>query len=218
MNQFKRGDDCMKYQRCIVLLLFVTLLALGRATSQSQARVQPKGATAPVVSLYTQVVAVHPIGIPKPPDMRGIAPYLSQGLLHRIDLAKACQADFSRQNPKPDLKPAFGWLELGLFSGDDEQASPTAFQVEHTQLEKGGSVRAYVKLTYNEPPPYGPWIWHVAAVVMQENGRYVVDDVIYLRDERRSTEEQLSERLSAGCEGPRWVGFSNQRNDKKPEE
>jgi hypothetical protein len=206
----------MKHLWHIVLLLVLALLTLGWTTSQGQTRVQPNAAAAPVQSLYTQVVAIHPIGIPKPGDMKSIASYLSQNLLHRIDLAKACQADFFRQNPRSDLKPAFEWLELGLFSGGDEQASPTAFQIERTQLGKDGIVRVYVKLTYNEPSPYSPWIWHVAAVVIQENGQYVVDDVIYLNDEKRSADERLSERLSAGCDGPRWVGYGNQQKGQQP--
>jgi hypothetical protein len=199
----------MKHLRCIILLQFLTVLALGQPAHQNQAQILPDGSVALVRSLYTQVVAHHPIGIPKGENVKIIAPYLSKALLHRIDLATACEADFFRQNPKPDLKPAFEWLELGLFSGDEEQASPTGFQIERKKIEKDGTVRVYVQLTYNETPPYSPWIWHVAAVVIQESGHYVVDDVIYLKEEGRSTEARLSERLAAGCDGPRWVGFGN---------
>ena len=43
---------------------------------------------------------------------------------------------------------------------------------------------------------------------MQENSRLVVDDVIYLKDEKdeSSVDYRLSEALSGGCDGPRWVG------------
>jgi hypothetical protein len=205
----------MSLVRCIVLLLFPTTLALGQLARQSQPASLLKQPEALVQSLYTQVVAHHPIGIPKGDDVKIIAPYLSKALLHRIDLATACEADFFRQNPKPDLKPAFGWLELGLFSGDEEQASPTAFHIERKQLEKDGTVRVYVELTYNEPPSYSPGIWHVAAIVLRESDHYVVEDVIYLKEEGRSTEARLSARLSEGCDGPRWVGFGDRKDDTK---
>ena len=42
----------------------------------------------------------------------------------------------------------------------------------------------YINLTYNEPGE-SPWIWQVAAIVLQENGHYVVDDIIYLKEKGR---------------------------------
>ena len=78
--------------------------------------------------------------------------------------------------------------------------------------EKDGSFCVYVRLTLEEPPPE---IWQVAAVVVQENGHFVVDDVIYLKDENRLVESRLSGYLSGGCDGPRWVGYGEPRNDLK---
>jgi len=86
------------------------------------------------------------------------------------------------------------------------------FQIERTQSEKDGSLRVYVRLMLKEPPPE---IWRVAAVIVQENGHFVVDDVIYLKDENRLAESRLSEYLSAGCDGPRWVGNRKQPTDQK---
>jgi hypothetical protein len=166
-----------------------------------------------VGNLYREVIARHPVGIPGRVDMKVFAPYLSKALLHRIDLAIACSKDEARQQPDPHLKPAIAWLEAGLFSGDDEQASPRTFQIEGAQPQEDGSFRVTVRLTWGLPA--SPWIWRVAAIVVQENGRFVVDDVIYLKDENRDVESRLSEYLSAGCDGGRWVGRGEQRNDLK---
>ena len=58
------------------------------------------------------------------------------------------------------------------------------------------------------------WDWRVAAVVLREDGHYVVDDVIYINDstydkpEDKPADRRLSEYLAAGCDGPRWIGHS----------
>jgi hypothetical protein len=171
----------------------------------------PKQPEAMVRNLYREVVARQPVGIPGDSEMKIFAPYLSKALLHRIDLAIACSKDEARQQPDPHLKPAIAWLEAGLFSGDDEQASPRAFRVERTLPQKHGSFRVIVKLTWGTSA--NPWIWHVAAIVVREDSHFAIDDVIYLRDKDRDKESSLSEYLSTGCDGPRWVGRDKQRNE-----
>ena len=194
----------MTLLRYIILLQFTTTLSLGQLAQQSEPPTTREAPETMVRSLYREVVARHPVGIPEDGDMKIFAPYLSKGLLHRIDLAIACSADEARHHPDPNLKPEIAWLEAGLFSGDDEQASPRAFHIERTQQERDGSFRVYVRLTWGSRSK--PWIWRVAAIVIRENDRFVVDDVIYLKDENRDVDSQLSEHLSAGCEGGRWIG------------
>jgi hypothetical protein len=108
-----------------------------------------------VRSLYREVLARHPVGIPGDPDMKIFAPYLSKALLHRIDLAVACEADEARQHSEPHLKPEIAWLEFGLFTGGDEKVSPRAFHVEIMQSEKDGSFRAYLRLTWGRRRTHG---------------------------------------------------------------
>jgi len=165
-----------------------------------------------VQSLYQHVVARRPVGIPWGTDWKIFAPYLSRTLLHRIDLAGACGEDWYRQNPDPNLKPEYGWLELGFFSNGDDEDELRNFQIDRMESEKNGSMHVYVRLTWGWAPEK-PWISHVAVVLVQENGRWVVDDVIYLKDETQDVEGQLSESLSYGCDGPHWVG--DKRNDPK---
>jgi hypothetical protein len=192
---------------CIIVLGFTTTLAIAQLVPQGKPPSMPNQPEAVVRSLYREVVARHPVGIPEDADMKIFAPHLSKALLHRIDLAVACSADEARQHPDPNLKPEIAWLEAGLFSGDDEQASPRAFHIERTQRKGDGSFRVYVRLTWGSHSK--PWIWRVAAIVIRENDHFVVDDVIYLKDENRDVDSQLSEYLSAGCEGGRWVGHRN---------
>src|SRR5580704_3276490 len=181
----------MNLLRSILLLQFATTLALGQSSPQGKPVTLPNQPEALVRRLYTEVVAHHPIGIPRDSDMKIFAPYLSKALLHRIDVAVACAADYDRQYPDPNLKPPFAWLEAGLFSGDDEQAEPRAFHIERTQSEGDGYFRVYVRLTWGTPPEK-PSTWRVAAVV-REDDHFVLDDVIYLKDQNREAKARLSE-------------------------
>jgi hypothetical protein len=198
--------------RCIVFQLFATTLAFGQAAYQSESASLPNQPEALVRSLYAEVVARHPHDIPKGADMKVFAPYLSEALLHKIDLAKACSDDLDRQNPNPHLKAEMA-SEYGLFSGEGVKAKPQAFQIEKTQSEKDGGLRVYVKLTWGTSPERS-WTWPVATVVLREDGHYVVDDVVYINDstyeypEDMPADRRLSEYLAAGCNGPRWIGSS----------
>jgi hypothetical protein len=212
---FQHGGGRMKLCRLMLVLQLVSSSAVGQVNRSPQKRTSHVPASAErspeavVRELYREVVARHPVGIPRDAEMRGFAPYLSEELIRRIDIALACAADWDRQYPDHNLKPPFAWLEAGLFSGDDEQALPRDFHIQETQSENDGSFRVYVRLTWGAPA--SPWIWRVAAIVVLEGGHFVVDDVIYLRDQNRDVDSRLSEYLSAGCDGPRWVDYVGSR-------
>jgi hypothetical protein len=156
--------------------------------------------------LYKEVVARHPRGLLHDKDKEIFEPFLSKDLLRRINLARDCEADWFRQHPNnSDLKPP-DWGAKGLFSGGEAEAEPSDFHVDKTEAEKNGSFRTVVKLKWLEPPDE-PSIWRVALIVKNENGHYVIDDVIYLHE----PEVHLSEILSDGCDGPRWVGLGDKR-------
>lgn len=121
----------------------------------------------------------------------------------------ACFADWRKRSPDPSLKPPVGLIENGLFSGGDEEAQPGSFHIEKTEPGKDGSSRVYVRLTVGDPPDKS-LVWDVAAVLVRENGRPVMDDVIYLKDKNNPSDVSLSKLLSDGCNGPRWVGESKQ--------
>jgi hypothetical protein len=196
----------MKLLRYLALIQLATTLSLGQAAHQRESASPPGEAEALVRRVYKQALALHPIGIPTGPEMNLFSPYLSKALLRKIDLFLACYADWSRQNPDPKLKPPFGVLESGIFSGDDDHSSPQAFDIAGVRLEKDGSFHVTVRLTYQEPPS-SPWIWRVAAIVVREKGRLVVNDVVYLKDSPREVESRLTSALAYGCNTTHWIGY-----------
>lgn len=141
--------------------------------------------------------------------MKVFAPYLSKTLLRRIALARACGNDWYRQHPSPDIKPPFAWLEAGLFSGANERTGPRTFRIERTVSAKEGSFRVYVRLTGGIAPEE-PWTWRVADIVIREGGRFVIDDVSYLKDGDQDIEYRLSGVLAKGCKGTHWVGYRDE--------
>jgi len=155
-----------------------------------------------VAKFYTEVVAHQPIAEMGDPKVFG--PYFSRALRQRFDDNTACFADWYRQNPGTTEKPPFGQLEMGVYSGSSERSHPQTFRIEKTEAGKDGAERVHVKLTYAEPT--FKLRWRVAVVVIRENDRPVVDDVIYLRDRDNPEESRLSEVLLAECKGPRWIG------------
>jgi hypothetical protein len=186
--------------RFACLLLLLTVSACGQAAPSgkpSAASVQPETV---VAGFYKEVVARHPIA--GPGDLKVFGPYLSKRLLHRFHDNAACFDDWVRQNPGTTDKPPFAELEYGVYSGSDERSNPQTFHIEKTEPGKDGSSRVYVKLTYAEAT--FKMLWYVAAVVVREEGRPVVDDVIYLKDKDDPEEGRLSELLVDGCKGPRW--------------
>jgi hypothetical protein len=189
--------------RRFCLLLLLTVPACGHAVPQGTPSVPPAQAEAVVASFYKEVVARHPIaGMGDPKVFR---PYFSKGLLRRFDDNTACFRDWYRQNPGTTDKPPFSQVEMGVYSGSDEESNPQTFHIEKTESGKDGSSRVYVKLTYTEPT--FKLLWYVAAVVVRENGQPVVDDVIYLRDKDHPDEGRLSKVLAgSGCKGPRYRG------------
>jgi hypothetical protein len=195
---------------CMVLLLLATTLIFGQVAQESKPSVILNQPEELVRSLYVQVVARHPLGIPHGADMKVFGPKLSKALHHRFELSNACFNDWKRQNSDPNLKPSIGLIENGIFSGGDVKAEPRAFHIERTELENDGSFRVYVRLSWGTRPEM-PLIWHVAVVVIREDDHFVVDDVIYLKDKSRKIESRLSEELSPGCDGLRWVGHSTHR-------
>jgi hypothetical protein len=209
----------MKCFRCIVIIQFVTAVALGQSAQQRKATSSPERPDALVQSLYQEVVARAPVGIPSGADLKILTPYLSMALQHRIALARACGNDWLSLHKNLSVKPPFAWLEAGLFSGQDERTGPKAFAIERTESENDGSSHVYVTLKWWETSdnnadrwhvtPNRPVIWRVAAIVVRENKHFALDDVIYLKDKDHNNELRLSELLTKGCDGSHWVGYTN---------
>jgi hypothetical protein len=177
-----------------------------------------------VRKLYQQIIARKPLGIPYGGDKKAIWPLLSKRLIEGLEAGHACEKDYtshrlaiiSKSDPgrPPEIfKPEFGWLESGLFSGGNEEALPAEAVVERTEHQKDGSFLVYINLTYNEtyktygrpPNPQNKFSWLVAAIVVLERGRCVVDDILFFEE---STTKVMSHLLDAfwQCQGTRWIG------------
>src|SRR5215469_5936630 len=167
-----------------------------------------------VMKLYKQIVLRKPLGIGSEADRQAIRPFLSQSLIARFNDAEGCQRDYFRQYPDPSLKPEFAWLEMGLFSGGNEEGTPSDAIVQRTKIQKDGSYRVYVQLTYRESfdtyrrtaVPGSTFKWTVVASVIRDKGRFAVDDILYFNEDTKRIESRLSQVLSLGCENGNWVG------------
>jgi hypothetical protein len=165
----------------------------------------PSEPTVLAQGLNQQVVTRHPLDIPSGEDWKAFAPYLSKTLMKRVDDYSACMDDQDRRFGAPDLKPP-GLIEFGIFSGSTEEADPRSYRVERAEQRKDGSVLVYVRFRWGKPPEK-PYFWRVADVFIQEDGRYLLDDVIFLKDENHPEKVRLSKLLAEDCDGPRWVGY-----------
>lgn len=204
----------MTIGRCFALLFLITFLAYGQAPQEHRRVDLSRQAEMPAQRLYQQLVS-RPIGaIPTPERMKLIAPYISSSLLLRITQTRGCSNDWFRLHPQNNVKPPFAWGEFGLFSGADDRSAPSTFQIEKMEAENDGSFRAYVRLTEGNTPEK-PWTWQVADTVTKQGGRYVIDDVIFLKDKDIDTESRLSEILTKGCDGSHWVGFDKEQDQSK---
>lgn len=207
----------MNELRCLIILPFAAMLAGGQSAHKSSASNLSDQAEALTRTLYKQVVAHKPIGTMRTADRKIFAPYLSEMLNRRMSSARACEDDFFRQHPqKPDLpeKPPFAWLELGTFSGGDDEDALRSFQIEKTESKQDGSVQVYVRLRWGSPQEK-PWFTRVAVVVTRENSRFVVNDLIYMGEESDPYNQRLSEALSTGCRSGHWVRYDDPGNKPK---
>jgi hypothetical protein len=206
----RSGDD-MNLSRSVFLLPLATTLALGQHSSPALVPPKPDQPDAFARRLYQQVLARPSVGIPYGRNFRIYAPYLSKALLHHMEAASTCAKDFDRQNPvdpKLPMKPPFAWLELGTFTGGDDEDEFHAFHIEGIRPERDGSVQVNLKLTWGMPP-VKPWFSDVAAIVRRESGHYVVDDVIYLKAREGDVDWRLTQALASGCNGSHWVGYQD---------
>jgi hypothetical protein len=203
---------------CLIILFQLTV---GIPPSKA-ASTQPEEA---VRKLYQQIIARKPLGIPYGADKKPIWPLLSKRLIEGLEAGHACEKDYARHLPiigksepgiPPEIiKPELAWLEVGLFSGSNEKALPAEAVVEGAEQQKDGSFLVYIKLTYDEthktygrpPNPQNKFSWLVAATVVLERGRSVVDDILFFEE---GTTKVMSHLLDAfrQCQGTRWIGDS----------
>jgi hypothetical protein len=198
----------MSILRCVAVLFLVPLFGHGQAPQEDHQVDLSNQAKLSVRRLYQQLVSRPIGGIPTLERMKSLSPYLSDSLLNRIAQARACGDDWFRLHPQNDIKAPLAWLEFGLFSGADDRSGPHTFHIQKAKSQEDNSIRVNVRLTEGIPPEK-PWTWEVAVIVIRENGRFVINDVVFLKDKDVDTESRLSEILKRGCNGSHWVGYGD---------
>ena len=130
----------MRIHRFIMLLL-----AMGCVLPLMIAADSPESI---VRELYQPKVARKPLGIPKKADKVAILPFLSKGLIRRLDAAQARETDYLQKHAGGDEEPASAWLETRLFSDASEKSFPAEARVGHSQKQTDGSILVYLRLAY----------------------------------------------------------------------
>ena len=143
----------------VALLLMPALFASTAARADSDP-------AAVVRQFYETYVKLSPPGLPTAAQQTELAPYLSRRLLGLMDGARAYQEQ--EQKKHPDEKPPFvdGCLFASLFEG------PKSFKVGAAVAEgQGSKVKVHFKADQDVA-------WDDEVVLIRENGRYVIDDVL----------------------------------------
>jgi hypothetical protein len=176
--------------------------------------VGPSGTPDVVVrNLYAHIVKARPIGIPTGTDRAVLWPLLTGRLVAVLETARRCEEDYFRRHPDRDLKPDFGWIETGLFSGPDEMALPSLVQIIRTDTIGRLRYLVLVEFTYRElfetygrpPDPRNTFQWRGEVTVDGATGRFLVDEFRRVDNGSGERARALSEQF-VGCRGTRWVG------------
>jgi hypothetical protein len=177
-------------------LAAAALLAASPATPETAVR-----------DFYAQVVERQPLGLPAAADRAALWPFLTPRLRALLETAQACEDDYLRRHAGSDEKPEFPWLELGLFSGGNEQALPDTATVVGRKDEGKGRHAVRVRFTYDDKAAATKpttFTWEGTAVVACDAAGCLVDD--YRPDPDGGTPVPPLSATFTGCDGTRWVG------------
>ena len=140
---------------------------------------------------------------------RALAPFMTRRFRRILEEAAACQTDWERQQPKGSTdKPPF--VDCCLFASSPE-GIPSAFAIGDVEALPDGRQRVRVEYTWVDPPREGAaaapetFRWTDAFLVALEDGAYLVDDFVFMRDVPDTPPLVLSQSFE-GCQGPRWTG------------
>jgi hypothetical protein len=179
-------------------MIATLFLAAAVWTRADGLRVTPSGASLMVTKFCAAYLKQHEYGLLERKDRAELAPFLSVRLLRQLDDARACQRDWTRQQPKGSTdKPPF--VDCCLFAGMPD-GMPTSFAIGESEALPDG--RTHVVVHYERKAGKDDIRWRDAAIVAKEHGRFVIDDWIYDLDRDAS----LLSKSFGECEGRRWVG------------
>lgn len=145
-----------------------------------------------VAEFYAAYFKTAKSGLPAQVERSTLLPYMSRHLAQALEQAAHNQATFEKEHP--DEKPPLA--EGDLFSSLFE--SPTRFSIASANPAKG-LVRVMVRFEYVEggTNQSKPIVWQDAVVVIQEGGRWVINDIEYLGEWAFKPGSRLTAVLSA---------------------
>jgi hypothetical protein len=144
-----------------------------------------------VSSFYATRLRVESSGLPGGEALAKLGPHLSRGLMELVQSARAAQARFIEQ--RPDQKPPLG--EGDLFSSLVE--GPTGFEIAGTAFASG---KARVRVHFTRPQadaPEGILRWYDEVLLLKEDDRWRIDDIVYHGDWDFASRGRLSGALRA---------------------
>lgn len=149
------------------------------------------------------------MGVPHGAAKTAIWPLLSERLIKSFETRNACDMDWDRRHRNADHPvKAPGVYEDGLFSGSNDLGDVDGAAVGSTKVQADGSYLVYVSLwsRFNggdlSQRNAKIYRWRVAARVISEDGRFVVDDILGFKgvfDYDKSI--YMSRMLTIGCKG-----------------
>ncbi|HEV7241855.1 MAG TPA: DUF3828 domain-containing protein [Thermoanaerobaculia bacterium] len=143
------------------------------------------GPRAAVHTFYTSYLKVRPAGLPEGADLERMKPLLSRRL-HGLIVDALQYRDAYIAGHAADEKPPFvdGDHFTSLFEG------PKSFEVARAVAEPNGSWKVHVRFSRDSAR------WEDAVLVIKEDGRYVIDDVLFSGAGEFNPSGRLSEQLT----------------------
>lgn len=156
-----------------------------------------------VVARFSEVYVrqEEPVGLLDGSAARELEPFLSKRLLRTIAELRACQADWNRQQIKGEInKPPY--VDCCLFSGVPD-GPPNKFVIGSSEKLADGRMKVVVEFSLETPTENIKW--QDAYLLVKEEGRWLIDDLIAHVDDPRSDRVPLTGSYTS-CRQGKWVG------------
>lgn len=175
----------MKYVVALVLLAVLGFFG-GRYITHAS---DQKDQVATVENFYKAVIALNVRGLPSEDAMKQLTPHLSTKLREAIQHAQVAETQHTNDTYGSEAPFFQGPLFFGVWEGAQRL-------VEMQRDATAARVSYRVTLEMHNPNTEEPKDhWQDRVVLVLENGRWVVDDLIFMVSDDKSSEDTLSSKL-----------------------
>ena len=144
---------------------------------------------AAVQNFYTTVLTFKQGGVPSPHDLSRLSPFISLAFADRLLKARQAEVLYARKTKGESPPLVEGMLFFSLFEGANRYTKITREPAEKP-------VSFLVDLEYTDPGDELHSVhWHDRAILIQENHKWVVDDLELLGDWQFGAKGKLSDIL-----------------------